>query len=380
MDALSILDDVLVKTVKEMSDNNRQRAVAALCTLCAEKSNTKLIAEYLTKFHYSVCQAFFERIATTDDIDVRDITKALINDEQFNNKAKTNNIMFPKGFSAVLALAIKAKYQEAILILNQILSQSEKSGEFSEGCVNNFNKFVINKGGLSVITDIFQQVVNGSINCEESVKNRIMKFFKIVDDKIATDKNESDIAVSQTAVDIPAATEAVKSSSEQIIPEQTLSESNIDNSLIKKLEESQQEILTLLHKLTDTHSSIDSLTSALSRRDAEISTIRSDFSEKERHIAKLGTDLTNKDKRITELESEVQNLTERLRTSLQMDDISKNQEMITLKNDISEALKLDYADFLKSKDNMYNQDLFDAYRSTLSRIFKLLKRYGISCQ
>ncbi len=87
-----------------------------------------------------------------------------------------------------------------------------------------------------------------------------------------------------------------------------------------------------------------------------------------------------KEKRINELERQVADLTERLRTSLQMDEISKSQELITLKNDISEALKLDYADFAKSKERPYNEDLFEAYRSTLTRIFKLLKRFDISCQ
>ena len=87
-----------------------------------------------------------------------------------------------------------------------------------------------------------------------------------------------------------------------------------------------------------------------------------------------------KDEQILALQNQVSDLTERLRTSLNMDSISKNQELITLKNDISEALKLDYADYTKSKDGPYNEDLFEAYRSTLTRIFKLLKRYGITCQ
>ena len=42
-----------------------------------------------------------------------------------------------------------------------------------------------------------------------------------------------------------------------------------------------------------------------------------------------------------------------------------------------EALKLDYSDFIGIKSADFTQDLFDVYRSTLTRIFKLLKRFGI---
>ena len=83
---------------------------------------------------------------------------------------------------------------------------------------------------------------------------------------------------------------------------------------------------------------------------------------------------------LAEKNGQIEDLTQRLRASLQMDSISKTQELITLKNDISEALKLDYADYTKSKDSPHSDDLFEAYRATLGRIFKLLKRFEIFCQ
>ena len=148
----------------------------------------------------------------------------------------------------------------------------------------------------------------------------------------------------------------------------------------KRLEKTQQEILATLRKLTENRASIDSLTDLLNRKDAELASARAEISNKEKQITSLGFDLRAKDKRIEEEAEKIADLTDRLRTSLQMDDISKSQELMTLKNDISEALKLDYADFIKSKENEYSQDLFEAYRSTLTRIFKLLKRFGINCQ
>ena len=57
----------------------------------------------------------------------------------------------------------------------------------------------------------------------------------------------------------------------------------------------------------------------------------------------------------------ITDLTERLKSSMQMDMISQSQELITLKADLANSLKLEYADYLNS----------------LTRIFRTLRRFGI---
>lgn len=84
---------------------------------------------------------------------------------------------------------------------------------------------------------------------------------------------------------------------------------------------------------------------SLARRDDELNSLRTTVSEKEHRVLSLVSELAVKDKQFLEAKGQIDELTQRLRASLQMDDISKSQELITLKNDISEALKLDYADY-----------------------------------
>lgn len=101
MDAIKVLEDVLVKTAKNTSIENRKSAVESLSELYSEGKDAKVIAEYLIKLHYSVCQSFFEEVVSEiGNDDVLAISEALINNEQFR-KGKPNNIMYPKGFVAV---------------------------------------------------------------------------------------------------------------------------------------------------------------------------------------------------------------------------------------------------------------------------------------
>ena len=53
------------------------------------------------------------------------------------------------------------------------------------------------------------------------------------------------------------------------------------------------------------------------------------------------------------------------------------QETETLKTNIRKLIELDVSDFEKTKTRDCDADLFDAYRSTISRTFKTLRRLGI---
>ena len=341
MDTIHVLEDVHVKTTgKKMSNKNRERAVGALLTLATQGSKTEQIVEFLLKLQYPVCQSFFGELASLPNCNIMEIVETLINDEQFQ-KSKAISII-PKGFTSFFALANNKNHQEALLILNQVLIKSEKSNSFSDMCLNNFKKFIVDEGGLPKVISIFQQVMDGLINCSECDQKRFAKFNMIINDKFVINKEDN----TPTITDTPTLNDIMKY---------------------------QQETLAILRKLSDNQSIVDHLTSALNQKNAE-------SLEKDRCISVLNADLSNKDIRITEAEKQVLDLTERLRISIHMDDISSNQELITLKNNISSALKLEYEDFVKSKTSPLSQDLFEVYISMLTRIFKLLKRYGISCE
>ena len=79
-----------------------------------------------------------------------------------------------------------------------------------------------------------------------------------------------------------------------------------------------------------------------------------------------------------ELTQKINDLESRLEVALKMNNIEQNQELATLKAEISKAFKLDYEDFQNSKGKELSQELFDIYRVIISRFFKGLERFGIS--
>ncbi|MDR1702479.1 MAG: SlyX family protein [Sporomusaceae bacterium] len=83
---------------------------------------------------------------------------------------------------------------------------------------------------------------------------------------------------------------------------------------------------------------------------------------------------------LEENETKIINLTERLKNSFHMDNISRNQELVTLKTNIAKRLKLEYSDFLDSKHSECNVDNFIACIGSLERIFMVLRQHGISCE
>ena len=81
--------------------------------------------------------------------------------------------------------------------------------------------------------------------------------------------------------------------------------------------------------------------------------------------------------KLSNIEQTQADIIEMLKMLIADSESSKNQELINLKNEIARTLKLDYADFEKSKDNGHSKALFKVYRSMLAKIFKQLKRLDI---
>jgi len=181
MEIINELERILLKSTSNISKANRKKAADYLCILFERKADLSQIVDYLIKFHYSVCQLFFEKISlsTTDD-DVLKITEVFINSEQFKND-KLNKIRFTKGFASVLALAKGGKYQAAFLVLNEILAYSEKDGKFTPGSVN----CLICIEALPSVIDILNEIVEGKIIYEKSEVMRLLRFLLVVDSELA---------------------------------------------------------------------------------------------------------------------------------------------------------------------------------------------------
>lgn len=82
-------------------------------------------------------------------------------------------------------------------------------------------------------------------------------------------------------------------------------------------------------------------------------------------------------KELAKQEEEIADLKTRLKASFQADRITQKQELLTLKRNISDAVRLQYKDFVQSKDVPCNEDNYEAFKNDLEYIFRGLKRNGI---
>ena len=375
MDELKTLEEVLAKNNKGGDKGDRQMAVEALLSLYAKTCDATQVSKYLMGLHYLVSRGFLVNFSkTASEENMLAIVNALLSDDDFNT-GNANNTLYPKGFSAVIALATNKKYTASFMFLNQILSRSDKKEGFTYGCLNRFKTMIADTKDFPIMLELYDHIMNNTNDVKEFEKQRFTRFMKSVEDMTVTISKGG--TVSPTAQKSELLGQDNISVVTSTIKDEPVKEINRDDAIqleaLKNIEKSQHDILALLRIVADNNKTIESFAAVITQKEAELREARNAFSDKDRKVGLLDAEIAEKDKQIDDL-------TERLRTALQMDGISKNQEIATLKNDISEALKLDYSDFIKGKEKPFNEDLFDAYRATLSRTFKLLKRFGISCE
>lgn len=386
MEAIKMLEDIPDKKARDLSKENREKAVAALLELSFQKDNYEQIVNFLYKFHYSVSRDFFEKFSTAaSEKNIIALVDRMISSEQFKQGKG-----YYVGFSMVLAFAIQNKYQVAFLVLNGALKQSDKGGKFTGGCLAIFETLIVNKGKMQYIEKVYGQIIKGDIVCNELEKKRLDRFLKDLKDreKSSKEKEKKEVSTQDEATEqskvqqkkLPEKNAVITADSAMQTKQKKGSISNDIEIAISQIDKTQKEVLAAIQNLSKNQLTMEAMVVSIARRDEEMNTARENLTEKEKRISSLVNDIKEREKAFIAQKQQIEDLTERLRMSMQMDDISKNQELLTLKNDISDALKLDYADFIKSKEKPYDPDLFDAYRLTLSRIFKLLKRFGIECQ
>ena len=147
--------------------------------------------------------------------------------------------------------------------------------------------------------------------------------------------------------------------------------------LYKTLTSASKEATVLLQSLNDSNGMVSLLRKDIESRDSRITEFLATIKENELIIEDLQRKLDNRQQTILEKEASIDDLSGRLKNSLQMDSISQNQELITLKTNLQNSLKVEYSDYIASKDSECNADTYGAMLGSLARIFKTLRRFGI---
>jgi hypothetical protein len=139
--------------------------------------------------------------------------------------------------------------------------------------------------------------------------------------------------------------------------------------------------LTELQRVTATLAGeIESIFKNAQQANTELKTLLQTVAHAEKpDVQPLGRDeeLTQLRLQLAERDSKIADLEQRLTVTLKLNTSAHNQQLITIKTDIANALKLEYQDYQESKAKEFSASQYEAYHASLFRIFKALKRFGI---
>ena len=380
------------------------------------------IADYLMSLNPDICKLFFENIMqNVSNDELQSIIADIYHTEKYKKNAGGSSVL--RGF-IIVGLLLKHKIEGAWQVLSKIIDDHLSKGIYSDKTLEDFNNRAIKLCGidsLQVIIDSNGHVpMSGSGDFQSSKvdsKNRLIKFIDTFKDKHYKNINTMVTAESQSTskileieqnkpVDEEISTEAnnIEHKLTEIEPKLSPITSEKDqptqklpleiildtfNSEIKSLVNNYiDEISELTEKhthekqiiqtdLLDSNKKIASLQYDIRKYEEQINILKNNLNDTEKQRIKTSKKLELAQNEISEKNDKINELSEQLKTALQIEDISQNQELITLKDTLSKKLKDDFNDYIQLKDREYSQDIYEAFRGSLSRIFKALKHQGI---
>lgn len=376
MDAIAQLNKFLLKASKITDEQSKEAAMHLLSFYLKTKDDAK-VAEYLMKFKQTVCMYFFEEAVKTleSEVQLQSIHSAMCETEDY--KKNVNHVATTRGF-IISGVLIKNKVSIARTVLMNTIAAVEKDSKFSDTVVNKFKQNVLEN---NVLLKSIDDLNNKPWENKENMK-RFLNFMETVRNNlfpcISFREAEDTASVQPTSITTEI---SVNSKSKEKLKVESIPTIDITvdlaAELIKKLSIASKEASILIQSLSDANGTIDLLQKDIMNRDSRIAEFSAELNEKNRTITDLQRKLNERQQLVQECEGRIADLSERLKNSLQMDIISQNQELITLRTNLQNSLKVEYADYLVSKDGECNSDTYGALIGSLARIFKTLRRYGI---
>lgn len=266
-------------------------------------------------------------------------------------------------------------------LFNNISSVAEKKGQYNSSVKGAFYEF------LSEVGDEFLNL-NFDIMSEQERK-RMLRYID------ATIENSSNISCEQSMLRLGEKysykftnkidNESIKEENRKDEEDNTEYKNDLQKSyasnelinLVSLLENANEEANKLFKNIFERNLTIKSLEQQITLKEREINEVKLQIRNEKDKSTYLTTKIEELKAELNSSNLEIDNLKGRLKIAFNIDDVKKNQEIITLKTDISTALKLQYEDFNEHKEEECNEDNYEALKVTLNQVFRTLKRYGI---
>lgn len=371
----------LIQKKTKLSNSHSIEAAEIIFNLYKSDNNLESSIENLYHFHYSVIGIYVNRYY--DDFNIQEkenFIKAFVENSKFKENIANSSIL--KGFSILQEmLKLNENDKNIYYLFNNISSVAEKKGQYNSSVKGAFYEF------LSEVGDEFLNL-NFDIMSEEERK-RMLRYID------ATIENSSNISCEQSMLRLGEKysykftnkidNESIKEENRKDEEDNTEYKNDLQKSyasnelinLVSLLENANEEANKLFKNIFERNLTIKSLEQQITLKEREINEVKLQIRNEKDKSTYLTTKIEELKAELNSSNLEIDNLKGRLKIAFNIDDVKKNQEIITLKTDISTALKLQYEDFNEHKEEECNEDNYEALKVTLNQVFRTLKRYGI---
>lgn len=373
--------DALTLRGSKLKEHQAGKAASLLTELYIKTADEAKVADYIMRFKAIVCQKFFEQaLVKLKPENIESLFTAIRATEAY--KKNINHAATTRAF-IIAAVLVKLDMDKTRVMLMTTLCDVEKNGVFSPAVIDCFNKTFVDNCGIETL----EGLGNDPWSNQDS-KNRFFRFVQAIrSSKVTTvkvEKGEAKDRLEATSESVLASKNTEKMSGQDVpsncgdpIPK---TNEALAETLVSTLSTASHELNTLLATMRESYGTITILKNTINERDLQIKELREALVQCEQQTASLKDTISKYESVIAGEQAKVDDLTERLKFSLQMDEVAQNQEMLTLKTNLANSLKLEYADYINSKEEECNPDTFGALQGSLARTFKILRRHGISIE
>lgn len=374
------MNELMQKKTKIGNSDSREVA-EIIFNLYKRNNDLESSIENLYHFHYRVIGIYVNKYYNDFNIQEKEnFIKAFVENSKFKENIANSSIL--KGFSILQEmLKLNENDKNIYYLFNNISSVAEKKGQYNSSVKGAFYEF------LSEVGDEFLNL-NFDIMSEEERK-RMLRYID------ATIENSSNISCEQSMLRLGERysykftnkidNESIKEENRKDEEDNTEYKNDLQKSyasnelinLVSLLENANEEANKLFKNIFERNLTIKSLEQQITLKEREINEVKLQIRNEKDKSTYLTTKIEELKAELNSSNLEIDNLRERLKIAFNIDDVKKNQEIITLKTDISTALKLQYEDFNEHKEEECNEDNYEALKVTLNQVFRTLKRYGI---
>lgn len=383
----------LLKKKSKIGNADSLEAANLIYQLYCSNKDCEILVNYLYDFYYKISGIFINKYYfQVSEGEKTEIIQSFLKSKKFYENQSGASLF--RGFSILTEIISKdIKDTNIITIINSLAKIAEKNNIFNQTSCETLLNFLNTTNGKFFDLDL-ASLSNYEIK-------RLFRYIStaISDISIITYSNKiqawsdkysftfikkNDVAnVSQIELKDTASHKIEKIV--EIPTQNTMSTTNTVKSveiesakeILKILQSTNQEAQKLFDNIFSKNNTIQNIQENLNIKEKEMNLLKVEIENKNIALMSLRGELNKVKVELADREMKISDITERLKASFNADDISKKQELITLKNDIATAVKLQYEDFNEHKNESCNEDNYEALKVTLNQVFRTLKRYGI---